>query len=220
MLRDRIGPDTIAAIMPVSRETQDRLSRLVALVETWQRAENLVAPSTLPNIWLRHIADSAQLVPAFPDAVRWLDLGSGGGFPGLVVAILIRERPGASVHLVESNGRKCAFLRTAIRETAAPATVHQGRIGDILADWREPVDAISARALAPLPDLLTMTAGLIQPHRPGAFMKGADYRAEVEAAARDWDIDYVATPSRVAEGSVILEVTRAVRIQRGNGART
>src|SRR5690606_4184410 len=119
-----------------------RLAILVRLVETWQKAENLVAAATLPDIWTRHVADSAQLAPLFPEARHWLDLGSGGGFPGLVVALLIADRPGAHVHLVESNTRKCAFLRTAIRETGAPAEIHQGRIADVLADWKAPVEVV------------------------------------------------------------------------------
>jgi 16S rRNA (guanine527-N7)-methyltransferase len=130
------------------------------------------------------VADSAQLVPLFPDACRWLDLGSGGGFPGLVVAILVADRPGAGVDLVESNSRKCAFLRTAIRETGAPATVHQGRIEDVLAGWSAPTEVITARALAPLPALLAMTALLLGSSCRAAFLKGAGYRDEIAEAAQ------------------------------------
>lgn len=202
------GLDVLEALLPVSRETYDRLAALVALVRKWQKAENLIAPSTLPDIWTRHVADSAQLVPLYPEARHWLDLGSGGGFPGLVVATLLDDRSGAKVHLVESNTRKCAFLRTAIRETGAPAVVHQGRIEDVVGRWPEPVDVITARALAPLADLLKMTAHLIGPGRT-AFLKGVDYRAEIEEASQSWDLDLLIHPSRISEGSVILEISRA-----------
>ena len=140
----------LGAAGPVSRETYGRLAALVALVKKWQRAENLVAASTLDTIWTRHVADSAQLVAVFPKIRHWLDLGSGGGFPGLVTAILLGDgsRDDGTVHLVESNARKCAFLRTAVRDIGAPAVVHHGRIEDILARFEAPVEAISARALA------------------------------------------------------------------------
>jgi 16S rRNA (guanine527-N7)-methyltransferase len=205
------GLEGLRALLPVSRETYERLATLVGLVKKWQRAENLVAASTLDAIWTRHVADSAQLVAMFPRASHWLDLGSGGGFPGLVTAILLAgNRDGGVVHLVESNTRKCAFLRTAVRETGAPATIHQGRIEEVLAALKAPVDAISARALASLPDLFRLSGHLISPERPAAFLKGVDYRSEIEAASQSWDFDLVIHPSRISEGSVILEVTRAV----------
>src|SRR5262245_38349963 len=142
------GLDGLRALLPVSRETYDRLALLVGLVKKWQKAENLIAPSTLNEIWTRHVGDSAQLAALFPAARNWLDLGSGGGFPGLVTAILISaDGSDGLVHLVESNARKCAFLRTAARETGAPAIVHHGRTEDVLATWSLPVDIISARAL-------------------------------------------------------------------------
>jgi 16S rRNA (guanine527-N7)-methyltransferase len=206
------GPQALSALVPVSRETYERLATFVSLVKKWQRAENLVAASTLDAIWTRHVADSAQLVALYPQTRRWLDLGSGGGFPGLVTAILLSGSGGESgmVHLVESNARKCAFLRTAARETGAPATVHHGRIEDVLANWMAPVDAISARALASLPDLFRLAGHLIAPDRPAAFFKGVDYRREIDEASQSWDFDLVIHPSRISEGSVILEVRRAV----------
>jgi len=207
---DRTGPETLRAILPVSRETEARIAAFVRLVEKWQKAENLVAPATLPDIWVRHVADSAQLVPLFPGVRRWLDLGSGGGFPGMVVALLVADEPGARVHLVESNTRKCAFLRAAIRETGAPAEVCQGRIADVLSGWTEPTEMITARALAPLTDLLAMTAPLLGRGCRAAFLKGADHRAEIAEASQSFDLDLLEHPSRVAEGSVILEVRRAV----------
>jgi 16S rRNA (guanine527-N7)-methyltransferase len=206
------GLDGLRALLPVSRETYERLDTLVGLVKKWQKAENLVAASTLDTIWTRHVADSAQLVAMFPQPKHWLDLGSGGGFPGLVTAILLGSSASeaGSVHLVESNARKCAFLRTAARETGAPATIHHGRIEDILARWSAPVDAISARALASLPDLFRLAGPLIAPDRPAMFFKGVDYRSEIDEVSQSWDFDLVIHPSRISEGSVILEVRRAV----------
>jgi 16S rRNA (guanine527-N7)-methyltransferase len=212
----RPGFEALRSLVPVSRETYDRLAQLVALVRKWQKAENLVAPSTLDDIWARHVADSAQLVALHPQRRRWLDLGSGGGFPGLVIAILLGNDPDTEVHLVESNARKCAFLRTAARETGAPATIHQDRIeAHLAAGGTRRADIISARALAPLPKLLTLTAELIAPERPALFPKGVDYRREIAEATQSWDVDLLIHPSRINEGSVILEVRRAVPKQSG-----
>jgi len=204
------GLEALRALLPVSRETYERLATLVGLVKKWQRAENLVAASTLDTIWTRHVADSAQLVALFPQIRHWLDLGSGGGFPGLVTAILLNGSDNGMVHLVESNARKCAFLRTAARETGAPATIHHGRIEDILAGWTAPVEAISARALAPLPVLFQLAGRFMAPECPAMFFKGVDYRNEIDEVSQSWDCDLVIHPSRISEGSVILEVRRAV----------
>ncbi|MEM9106101.1 MAG: 16S rRNA (guanine(527)-N(7))-methyltransferase RsmG, partial [Pseudomonadota bacterium] len=108
----------------VSRETLDRLQVFVDLVLKWQPAQNLIAPSTIPDIWTRHVVDSLQTYWAYPEANTWVDIGSGGGFPGIVTAILLAGRPGSHVHLIESNQRKAAFLRTALRETGSAGTVH------------------------------------------------------------------------------------------------
>jgi 16S rRNA (guanine527-N7)-methyltransferase len=203
----------LAGIVDVSDETIALLTRLVDLVAKWQPAENLVAASTLPTIWRRHVADSAQLVPLFPDVRRWLDLGSGAGFPGLVVAILIAGRPGAAVHLVESNSRKSAFLRLAVRETGAPAIVHEGRIETVLARFAEPVEMVTARALAPLVDLFGMAEPLIARGARAAFHKGRDFKRETVEASQSWDSDLIEHRSAVDDSSVILEVRRVERKQ-------
>lgn len=202
------GRDRLAGIIAVSRETGDRLATYVALLEKWQRAENLVAPSTLPHIWRRHVADSAQLAALFPEAERWLDLGSGGGFPGMVIAILGAERPGTMVHLVESNRKKCAFLRAAARATRAPASVHEGRIETVLAGWSAPVDRVSARALAPLRALLDLAAPLMVGRDiPAAFHKGQDFGREIAEATQSWAFDLVKHDSRVGDGGAILDIS-------------
>src|SRR5712672_2846774 len=116
------------ALTPVSRETTARLDRFVALLLQWQKTTNLIAPSTIPNLWTRHIADSLQLLDLAPDAKIWVDLGTGGGFPGLAIACALYGTPGRRVHLIESNAKKAAFLRAAVAETEAPAVVHGVRI--------------------------------------------------------------------------------------------
>jgi 16S rRNA (guanine527-N7)-methyltransferase len=214
----KAGTDDISAlngIVDVSRETGERLERFAALVRRWQAADNLVAPQTLPLLWRRHIADSAQLVTMFPEARTWLDLGSGAGFPAIVLAILLSEKNGA-VHLVESNQRKCAFLRQAIRETGAPATVHAGRIEAVLAGWREPIDRVSARALAPLPRLLSLAEPVLSAGAVGAFHKGQDFEREIEEASKSWRFDLILHKSLVEEGGVILEISRLARRAKGS----
>ncbi|MCX5494833.1 16S rRNA (guanine(527)-N(7))-methyltransferase RsmG [Kaistia dalseonensis] len=201
----------VEAILPVSRETADRLSRYVALLKRWQPAQNLISPKTLDQIWSRHIADSAQLVALFPGALRWLDIGSGGGLPGMVTAILLAERGDGVVHCVESNQRKCAFLRTAIRETGARAVVHEGRIESVLKQWAEPVDFISARALASLDDLLDLSAPVLAQGAAAAFHKGEDFDVELAEASKSWSLDLVRHKSMIDERSSIVEIRRAER---------
>jgi 16S rRNA (guanine527-N7)-methyltransferase len=198
-------------IVSVSRETADRLEAFVALVKRWQAAENLVATASLPDVWRRHVADSAQLVGLFPDTRRWLDIGSGGGFPGLVTAILLAETPGARVDLIESNARKCAFLRQVIRDTAAPARVHQGRIEALLKGWSEPVERVSARGLARLDRLLSLAEPVLSAGAVGTFHKGQDFEREIEETAKSWKFDLVSYPSQTDSHGVILDVRRLRR---------
>src|ERR1039457_6327209 len=133
------------ALTPVSRETEARLDRYVDLLLEWQAKTNLVAPSTLPNLWTRHISDSLQLLTLAPSAQVWVDLGSGGGFPGVVLACALAETPGAMDHLVERNAKKAAFLREALRVTHSPGTVHLADIGDSADRITGPVDCVPAR---------------------------------------------------------------------------
>ena len=200
------GPGALLDILPVSRETVGRLETFVGLVRKWQPAENLVSPATLPVLWRRHVADSAQLLPLFPTARTWLDIGSGGGFPGMVLACLVAGDRGHHVHLVESNERKCAFLRRVIAEARLPATVHRGRIEAVLANWDAPVDVVTARALAPLPRLLELAEPVLTRSVTGAFHKGRDFEGEIEQASKSWSFDLVIHKSRIEAGSVILKI--------------
>jgi 16S rRNA (guanine527-N7)-methyltransferase len=211
------GPEVLADIISVSRETEERLAVYVALLGKWQKAENLIAPSTLPMVWRRHVADSAQLVALFPETRRWLDLGSGAGFPGLVVAILGGQHPDTKVHLVESNRKKCAFLRAAIRATRAPAIVLEGRIEGVIAGWSDPVERISARALAPLADLLAMAAPVMEQGVPAAFHKGQDFVREISEATQSWGFDLIKHDSRVGDGGAILDISHLHRLAESHG---
>src|SRR5712671_7700656 len=130
--------DAALALTPVSRETAARLDRYVELLLEWQAKTNLVAPSTLPTLWTRHIADSLQLLALAPAAKVWVDLGSGGGFPGVVLACALADTPGATVHLVERNAKKAAFLREALRVTASTGMVHLSDIEDIVETLKAP----------------------------------------------------------------------------------
>ncbi|AXS38807.1 16S rRNA (guanine(527)-N(7))-methyltransferase RsmG [Breoghania sp. L-A4] len=207
-------------MISVSRETRERLEAYVALLRRWQPAQNLVSASTLDAVWTRHVADSAQLYRLAPDARRWIDFGSGAGFPGLVTAILLAgkaDASGAMVHLVESNQRKVAFLRTVIRETGIPATVHAGRIDSVTKDWSEPIDAVSARALADLDQLCGFAQGFVARGARAFFHKGREYRAEIEKASHAWELDLVEKVSLVDPDSVILEVSRIAARGQGKG---
>jgi len=174
---------TIRAAHPLladlPEKTLQRFKIYADLLEKWQRTVNLVGKSTLDDIWVRHFADSLQVSQAVPEARRWLDLGSGAGFPGLVTAITFAGEPGARVHLIEADQRKCAFLQTVARETAAPAIIHCGRIETILPALLEPIDAISARALAPLENLILYVEKYIEKGATGVFSKGKQAEAEL-----------------------------------------
>jgi 16S rRNA (guanine527-N7)-methyltransferase len=207
-------PEDIAAveaIYPVSRETADRLTTYVALVRKWQPSQNLIASSTLDRIWSRHVADSAQVHALLPAASRWVDFGSGAGFPGLVTAIFLADRPGAAVHLVESNRGKAAFLRTVARETGAPAVVHDCRIEDFLAGFSEAVDGVSARALAQMTRLLPFAEPLVGRGAVAVFHKGQDFAAELDEATLSWSLDLVEHSSRVEAGSRLIEIRRITK---------
>lgn len=191
----------------VSRETADRLVRFAALFQKWAGTINLVAPSTLDDLWHRHIADSAQIFHLAPTPRIWIDLGSGGGFPGIVTAIMLAEIGDGWVHLIESNNKKAAFLRAALTETGARGSVHPLRIE--AAQGAIPVcDAISARALAELDRLLEFAYPWAKgrPDFRAYFHKGRDYRNEVEKSLRRWSFDLVVHDSTVEKDSVVLQI--------------
>lgn len=211
--------DPLAAISP---ETRERLDAYLDLLRAWQERMNLVSRSTLPDAWTRHVVDSAQLLPLAPTDWRtWLDLGSGAGFPGLVAAILERDRPGVLVVLVESSGKKCAFLREAIRVTEAPAQVRHERIEVYVATAAsEPAEIVSARALAPLADLLHVVQPFMRQGVVGLFPKGANAGRELTEAARTWDIRGELIPSVTDWAARILRLHQATPRSPAQGLRS
>jgi 16S rRNA (guanine527-N7)-methyltransferase len=197
----------------VSRETQERLQLFAGLFQKWAKAINLVAPSTLDDLWRRHIADSAQIFQIAPEPQIWVDLGSGGGFPGIVTAIFLAELRDGWVHLVESNHKKAAFLRTVLRETGARGSIHAVRIEDAQAAVNV-CDAISARALADLDLLLEYSAPWMaeRGNTRALFHKGRDYLREIEKARGRWLFDLIEHRSAVERESVILEISNLRRM--------
>lgn len=199
------GRADLTARHNVSRETLERLDRYVALLLEWQAKTNLVAPSTLGEIWSRHIEDSLQLHQLAPGPMRWVDLGSGAGFPGLVIAIADAGRPGAHVDLIESNDKKAAFLRAVISETGLSAGVHAARIEDCGAVLGK-AQAVSARALASLDALLGFVYGRIPREIPCYFAKGRHHEQEIVDASQHWRFNMVKHVSEVEAGAAILEI--------------
>lgn len=190
---------------PVSRETFARLATFEATFTRWSARINLVAPSTLGSIWERHILDSAQLVRLAPAARDWVDLGSGGGFPGAVVAILLSERRDTRVRLVDSNTKKCAFLISALTASGVHPDVHPLRIDAAVAAWKAP-EVVTARAVAPLADLIRLTEPWLQAGTRALFHKGEEYGGEIELARDTWNLDLIEHQSAVDPRSVVLEI--------------
>ncbi len=202
------GPESFAEAFNVPHETILGLRRYADLLAHWQRSINLVAPSTLPAVWSRHFADSAQLRSLAPDARLWLDLGSGAGFPGLVIALLQAQVPDFRMHMVESNRKKCAFLAEVARALQTPVDIHAMRIEDLpeKAQSLRP-DVVSARALAPLPRLLELAEPFVGEGTRGLFLKGRETEAEIEAAQAGWDFEFRLHPSLTDEHARIVELT-------------
>jgi 16S rRNA (guanine527-N7)-methyltransferase len=199
------------ALTPVSRETVDRLDRFVELLLEWQAKTNLVAPSTLPTVWTRHVSDSLQLLAIAPSAKTWVDLGSGGGFPGVVLACALAPTPGAHVVLIERNAKKAAFLREALRVTGAPGTVRPTDVTDVVDRLADPVDCITARALAPLNQLIAFAEPLMKRGAKALFLKGQDVDAELTEATKYWKIDPRLHASRTGGHGWIVELDRIER---------
>lgn len=197
----------------VSRETQERLQHFAQLFQKWAKTINLVAPSTIDDLWRRHIADSAQIFQLHPATDHWVDLGSGGGFPGVITAILLAEKGAGHVDLVESNQKKAAFLRVCLRECAARGAVHAIRIEEAPSAIRN-CDVISARALAELEMLLDYAAPWLDRNENLRLFlhKGRDYERELQKARGRWEFDLVKHQSVVERDSVILELSRLRRL--------
>jgi 16S rRNA (guanine527-N7)-methyltransferase len=224
-LGDLTSPEALAAALPISRETLDRLKLYAALLEQWQRTINLVAPRSIPDLWLRHIADSAQIEPLAPPGGHWVDFGAGAGFPGLVVAILRAGKakadlldlgvagasPDAAVTLVESDARKCAFLAEVVRRTGLkaliPVEILNLRIESAATRAKlGRVNIVSARAVAALDEVLALSAPLFGPSTVGLFPKGRNAAAEIEAAKANWTFTAVLHRSRTERDAAVVEI--------------
>lgn len=189
----------------VSRETYDDLKRYVSHLRQWQTRINLVSPSTLSEIWSRHVADSAQIFALRSKAEIWLDLGSGAGLPGLIIAILVKHRGHGCVHLVESNQKKAAFLRFVAQDLDLPVEIHAQRIEDCINTIPLP-DIVTARALASLDVLIGHTNLLLKKGAVGLFPKGRDHQEELTEAQQNWQFSYTLHPSVTDPRARIVEV--------------
>jgi 16S rRNA (guanine527-N7)-methyltransferase len=204
------GATRALAGFDVSRETFARLEVLVAELVRWQRVKNLVGSATLAEVWTRHVADSLQLLDLAPKARTWLDLGSGAGFPGLVLAIAGLER-GLSVHLVESNGRKCAFLREVARLAGVSVTIYPVRLETVIPAFVGKADVVSARALAPLAQLTAWTEPLLKTGTIGLFPKGREALAELTESRKSVTFAAEILPSRTDSEARIIRITHQAR---------
>jgi 16S rRNA (guanine527-N7)-methyltransferase len=206
-----LTPAEFAQLVPVSRETLARLEAFAALLVDWNQRLNLVGHSTLEDLWRRHILDSAQLRALIPSTTRSLvDLGTGAGFPGVVLAIMGGP---AAIHLVESDQRKCVFLREALRLTGAAAKVHAARV-EAVPEF--PADIVTARALAPLPRLLDFAERFLGPDTVCLFLKGRSAAEELTLARKDWTMSADLLPSRSDPTGAILRLSQIRRERRAD----
>jgi 16S rRNA (guanine527-N7)-methyltransferase len=215
MQLDKLAKDKARVLaMPlfknVSRETIALLDIYVAHLLQWQKIKNLVAPSTLSEIWTRHIADSLQLISHYEGVEAAVDLGSGAGFPALIIAIFKRDE-NFTYHLVESNGRKCAFLQEAVRLTSAQAKIHAVRADEFMENLSENVSLVSARAFTQMDELLELSHAALKKGGKGVFLKGISFQEELTQAQKKWNVNYSVTPSLVAAESVVVVVHSATQ---------
>jgi 16S rRNA (guanine527-N7)-methyltransferase len=200
--------DEFFAAVAVSRETADKLRLYADLLKKWQPKINLVGPATVADLWRRHFFDSAQIFPYLPGGAV-LDIGSGAGFPGLVLAVM-RGQGDAPIHLVESDQRKCAFLREAARLTEAPAVIHTSRI-EALKVFE--ISAVTARALAPVETLLRLVEPFLTPAVQCLFLKGEKLEDELTEASKDWKMTVDRIPSVSDPNGFILSLKEVSRGQ-------
>lgn len=192
-------------LVDVPRETWARLEGLVQALDRWQAKTNLVSPATLPVIWTRHVTDSLQLLRFAPTPFNtWVDIGSGGGFPGLVIAAALGSQ--GEVHLVESNLKKAAFLREAARDLGGSVHVHSDRAEKVLGRTVTKADVISARALAPLAQLLDLASPLLKTGAIGLFPKGKEAEAELTEAQESWRFKASLHPSLTDPAACIVRI--------------
>lgn len=204
------GPLTrsgFAALTGAADRALEDLEAYRGLLEDWNQRMNLVGPATLPDFWSRHALDSAQLLALEPAALTWADLGTGAGLPGVVLAILGRNRPGFHVHLVESMAKRCRFLEAVVDQLGLPASVHNARAEALVLT----VDIVTSRACAPLVRLLGYARPYFRRGATGLFLKGQDVVAEIEEATRSWDFEVEILPSLSDDRGRILRIRSSGR---------
>ena len=184
------------------------VERFRAMLTEANRVTNLVGESTLGDFWRRHFVDSAQLLWLEPSAGVWADLGSGAGLPGLILAILLKDRPGARIHLIESMAKRCRFLAEVVEALDLPAVVHNARAESL----ELKVEMVTARACAPLDRLLTYARGYLARGALGLFLKGAEVEAEIAEARRNWRFRANTTPSLSDPRGRLLSIKELVRV--------
>jgi 16S rRNA (guanine527-N7)-methyltransferase len=204
------GPDDFARLTGASAEQMSDLNRFRESLEAWSERINLVGPSARTDFWLRHAYDSAQLLEAArAPAEVWADLGAGAGFPGVVLAIMLKAIPGGRVHLVESQAKRCRFLGEVVADLALPAVVHNARAESLRLTG---IDMVTARACAPLPRLLGYAAPFMKAGARGLFLKGRGVEAELAEARKSWRFEAVLTPSRSDPSGALLGIERLSRV--------
>jgi len=200
--------ETALKLAPSLRPYLHEFEIYESLLRKWQKSINLVADSTLDELWTRHFADAAQIREFFPSLESWVDLGSGAGFPGMVLAICLKDRPGAKVHLIESDQRKAAFLRAVSRETGAVAEIHVGRIENELPLITDAVAGVTARALAPMPQLIDWSRELLLKNVKGVFLKGEDWANELTGSSAADSFQIWTLQSRTHSSGRIIALAR------------
>ena len=205
------GPKEFENATGVSRETLARLNAFIRLLSEWNIRHNLVSRSSLEDVWRRHVWDSAQLVSFIPtDTASLVDLGSGAGFPGLVLAIMLRERPTFRTVLYDAAAKKCRFLEAASHRVSVPVEVRSERIEDVA---NEPFDVVTARACAPLPKLLSYAQPFQGPNTVNLLLKGQSVDAELTEAHKSWRMQLRRHPSQTDPSGVILEIRELAHVK-------
>jgi len=194
-------------LFDVSRESLKQLDIFEELLRKWQKRINLVGPKEIDRLWSRHIADGLQLAQSVPNHVKSIvDLGSGSGIPGIIIVIALQSL-GVNVHLVESNGKKAAFMRDVIRKTGVKAQVHCARIEDVYSqDWVREIDLVTARALAPLPSLVKLSVPFVENGGEMLFLKGEAVDSELTETSKYWNMKHILIPSRTNVAGCILSI--------------
>jgi 16S rRNA (guanine527-N7)-methyltransferase len=213
-LRDR---ETALSMIGADDAAARRLTLFCEILARWRRVTDLVSENSFRDIWLRHVADSGQLLRLAPAARNWVDLGTGAGFPGMVIAIQLADIPGATVHCIESDKRKCAFLREVARETGAPVEIHAERIEAIDPFALLPVDAVTSRALAPLPRLMEFARVWIEKGAIGLFPRGKTTQAQIQVFSSSIAADIRIHRSQIDPDAEIVSIRRGSRESHDSG---